>query len=63
MAIIDTREMRVARHKLVEQCRDLLDNADANKRIKDSFNAFTLADLAEHRIEAVVEQELTSASP
>ena len=29
-----------------------------NRRIKDAFNAFTLADLAEHRIEEIVANEL-----
>ncbi len=43
------------------ECRSLY--VLINKRIKDTFNRFTLADLAEHRIEAAVEKELTSASP
>jgi Rrf2 family protein len=31
-----------------------------NQKIKESFNAFTLADLADHRIEGIVEKEIFS---
>jgi Rrf2 family cysteine metabolism transcriptional repressor len=34
-----------------------------NQRIRDAFNAFTLADLAEHRIDEIIANELGADTP
>jgi len=42
------------------ECRSLY--VLINRRIKETFNAFTLADLAEHRVDTMIKRELAAAT-